>query len=236
MGRRATPVVTDQHSVNVFIVYWHPEPKSFNHALFDTARAALAGTDAEVRTSDLHAMAFDPVSSRANFRTVKHADYLKLQQEELHAAEVGGFTGLIDGEIQKMEWCDLMIWQFPLWWFGLPAALKGWVDRVFAMGRTYGGGRVYDTGDFRGKRAMLSFTTGGPEAAYVDGGRHGDMMGVLRPIHRGMLQFVGFDVLSPQIVYGAARLTDEQRQQELQRYRQRLMTIAGEQPVDIGRY
>jgi Flavodoxin-like fold len=31
-----------------------------------------------------------------------------------------------------------MIWQFPLWWFGLPSILKGWVDRVFAMGRTYG--------------------------------------------------------------------------------------------------
>ena len=32
-----------------------------------------------------------------------------------------------------------MIWQFPLWWFGLPAILKGWVDRVFAMGWAYGG-------------------------------------------------------------------------------------------------
>jgi len=46
-----------------------------------------------------------------------------------------------------------MIWQFPLWWFGLPAVLKGWVDRVLAMKRTYGGGRIYETGVFRGKRA-----------------------------------------------------------------------------------
>jgi NAD(P)H dehydrogenase (quinone) len=222
--------------VKVFIVYWHPEPKSFNHAMFGTATDALAEAGAEVRTSDLHAMAFDPVSSRANFTTVKNPEYLKLQQEELHATEAGGFAEVIDGEILKMAWCDLMIWQFPLWWFGLPAVLKGWVDRVFAMGRTYGGGRVYDTGVFRGKRAMLAFTTGGPQTAYVDGGRHGDMMGVLRPIHRGMLQFVGFDVLAPQIVYGAARLTDADRRQELERYRGRLLTIDRESPIDIGGY
>ena len=43
-------------------------------------------------------------------------------------------------EIAKLEGCDLMVWQFPLWWFGLPGPLKGWVDRVFAMGRTYGNG------------------------------------------------------------------------------------------------
>jgi NAD(P)H dehydrogenase (quinone) len=35
--------------------------------------------------------------------------------------------------MQKIEWCDLMIWQFPLWWFSVPAILKGWFDRVFAM-------------------------------------------------------------------------------------------------------
>ena len=222
--------------MNVFIVYWHPEPKSFNHAMFTTAVAALGDAGAHVSTSDLHAMAFDPVSSRANFTSVKDPHYLKLQQEELHATEVGGFSGVIDGEIRKMASCDLMIWQFPLWWFGLPAALKGWVDRVFAMGRTYGGGRVYDTGVFHGKRAMLSFTTGGPATAYVDGGRHGEMMGVLRPIHRGMLQFVGFDVLAPHIVYGAARLGDEQRHEALERFRRRLLAIESDSPVDIGRY
>ncbi|MED5357468.1 MAG: NAD(P)H-dependent oxidoreductase [Pseudomonadota bacterium] len=35
----------------------------------------------------------------------------------------------------------MLIFQFPLWWFGLPAILKGWVDRIFAMDRLYGGGR-----------------------------------------------------------------------------------------------
>ena len=69
--------------MKVFVVYWHPEPRSFNAAMFDTARETLATAGHEVRTSDLHRMGFDPVSGRKNFKTVKDADYLKLQIEEI---------------------------------------------------------------------------------------------------------------------------------------------------------
>lgn len=221
--------------MKVLIVYWHPEPRSFNAALFRTACATLEAAGHEVRTSDLHAMRFDPVSGRRNFTTVKDADYLQLQAEEVYATEMNGFSGEIESEIRKIEWCELMIWQFP-WWFGLPAVLKGWVDRVFAMGRTYGRGRLYQSGVFRGKRALLSLTTGGAEATYRKGALHGDVAGMLRPIHRGVLQFVGFDVLEPHIVYGPVRLTGEQRNEAMAAYAGRLRTIGLEAPIDVGIY
>jgi len=222
--------------MKILLVYWHPEPRSFNAAMFQTACQTLTAAGHEVRTSDLHAMHFDPVSSRKNFATAKNPDYLKPQIEEMHATETNGFSPEIETEIRKIEWCDLMIWQFPLWWFGLPAVLKGWVDRVFAMGRAYGGGRIYQSGVFRGKRALLSLTTGGPEGAYVKGAFNGDIAGILRPIHRGVLQFVGFDVLAPQIVYGPVRLTDEQRAHALATYAERLQAIGTESPIDVGIY
>ena len=222
--------------MKVFLVYWHPEPRSFNHAMFSTATRALTEFGAKVFTSDLQAMAFDPVSGRTNFRTVKDPDYLKLQLEEIHASECGGFTEVLATEMEKIEWCDLMIWQFPLWWFGLPAVLKGWVDRVFAMGRAYGAGRFYQTGVFKGKRAMLSLTTGGPVEAYLADGFNGDIHAILKPIHRGMLQFVGFDVLRPQIVYGPAHMDDAGRRGELEAFARRLAQIAGEEPIEVGRY
>ena len=222
--------------MKVFVVYWHPEPQSFNGAMFRAACKTLAGAGHEVKTSDLHEMRFDPVSSRNNFTTVKDPNYFRQQIEEMHAAEMNGFSAEIESEMQKIEWCDLMIWQFPLWWFGLPATLKGWVDRVFAMGRIYGGGRMYQTGVFRGKRALLSLTTGGPEATYHKGEFTGDIAGILRPIQRGMLQFVGFDVLSPQIVYGPARMTDEQQKQQIVAYARRLQRITHEAPIDVGIY
>ncbi|MBP1468498.1 NAD(P)H-dependent oxidoreductase [Candidatus Chloroploca sp. M-50] len=217
--------------MKAFLVYWHPEPQSFNHAMFVTAQATLTRLGAEVKTSDLYAMAFDPVSSRKNFTTVRDPAFLKLQTEEIYASEHQGFASDLDEEMAKLEWCDLMIWQFPLWWFGLPATMKGWVDRVFAMGRIYGGRRMYEGGVFRGKRALLSLTTGGPEQAYVQQGFHGDINAILQPIQRGMLQFVGFDVLAPQVVYGPVRMSDTQRQAELDRFAQRLGRLDQETPL-----
>ena len=222
--------------MKAFIVYWHPEPKSFNAAMYRTASEALITAGHEFRSSNLHEMRFDPVSSRDNFTTIKDPDFLKLQIEEMLATEVNGFSLEIEAEIGKVEWCDLMIWQFPLWWFGMPAMLKGWVDRVFAMGRVYGGDRFYDAGVFRGKRAMLSLTTGGPDEAYRKGAFNGDINAILRPIQRGMLQFVGFDVLEPHIVYGPARLSEEQRKERLATYASRLQGIASESPIDVGIY
>jgi len=233
--------------MRVFIVHAHHEPRSFNGALTNAAERVLTAMGHEVKISDLYAMKFDPVSDRRNFRSVKNPDYLKQQMEETYASEVNGFAPDITGEIEKVEGCDLMIWQFPLWWFSMPAILKGWVDRVFVMGRAYGAGRAYEKGVFRGKRAMLSITTGGVEEAFAvqddslrvfhEGhGFHGDINRILRPIQRGILRFTGFDVLRPNIVYGPARLTDEQRQQHLDAYASRLRGIAEELPIEVGLY
>jgi NAD(P)H dehydrogenase (quinone) len=161
--------------MNIFLVLAHPEPKSFNGALLREAHRILIKLGHSVQTSDLYSIGFNPVSNRHNFTTVKDPDFFKPQTEEVYASEVGGFAPDLETELQKIEWCDLMIWQFPLWWFGLPAILKGWVDRTFAMGRTYGNGRFYETGVFKGKRALLSLTTGGATSHYEKGGWNGDI-------------------------------------------------------------
>ena len=222
--------------MKILIVFAHPEHQSFNGAMFRTAVETLTAAGHEVKTSDLYAMGFNPASDRHNFITLKDPDYFKQQIEEMHATETYGFAEDVEDEISKLEWCELMIWQFPLWWFGLPAILKGWVDRVFAMGRTYGGGRIYDNGVFKGKRALLSLTTGGPAAAYVKGGFQGDIQAILRPIQRGMLQFLGFTVLAPQITYGPVRLEPDARAEVLAAYAERLRNIEGESPFEVGIY
>ncbi len=222
--------------MKVFVVFAHPEHQSFNGAMFRTTVDTLCAAGHEVRTSDLYAIGFDPVSGRHNFITVHDPNYFKQQLEEMHASEAYGFAEDVEQEIQKIEWCDLMIWQFPLWWFGLPGVLKGWVDRVFVMGRTYGGDRLYGNGVFKGKRALLSLTTGGPVQAYVKGGFNGDILAILRPIHRGMLQFVGFDVLAPQIAYGLVRLDQAQRTELLAAYARRLQGIDTEKSIEVGIY
>jgi NAD(P)H dehydrogenase (quinone) len=208
-----------------FIVHAHHEPSSFNAAMTREAVAALTGAGHEVIVSDLHAMGFDPVSDRRNFRTVKDPRRLKQQEEEAHASQAAGFVPELQAEMDKLAWCDVLIFQFPVWWLGMPAILKGWVDRVFAAGRAYGGGRYFDKGVFNGKRAMCSVTVGGPAPAYSDVGIYGPMDAVLFPIHHGILSFVGFDVVEPFIVHGPARAGTAERASWLERYRDRVLTL-----------
>lgn len=118
--------------MNVFIVHAHPEPRSFNGALTRKAVEVLEEEGHAVRVSDLHAMGFDPVSDRRSFITVKDPDYFKQQQEERYAAENGGFAPDIKTEMEKLNWCDLLMLQFPINWFSVPAMLKGWIERGLA--------------------------------------------------------------------------------------------------------
>ena len=217
--------------MNAFIVYAHPESKSFNGALLQRAKETLTALGHDVRVSDLYGMKFDPVSDQRNFTGRKEPAHFKQQLEELHAVESGGFAPEIAAEMEKLRWCDLLILQCPLWWFGLPGILKGWVDRVFAMGFAYGGGRWYSRGPFVGKRAMLSLTTGGPALMYGPDGVNGDIDQILYPIQHGMLYFTGFSVLPPFIAWSVARVEGAQRQSYLDAWAERLQRVSDTQPM-----
>lgn len=217
--------------MNVFIVHAHPEPQSFNGALTRHAQEVLKAAGHEVRVSDLYAMGWNPVSDRRNFTTVANPALFRQQQEEMHANQHNGFAPEIQAELEKIDWCNVLIFQFPLWWFSVPAILKGWVDRVFAMGRTYGGGRFYDRGVFKGKRAMLSLTTGGMSSMYAEDGLNGDVHMLLYPLNHGIFRFTGFDVLPPFVAYAAARVTDADRAAYLNAYAERLRTLETTPPI-----
>jgi NAD(P)H dehydrogenase (quinone) len=132
-----------------------------------------------------------------------------------------------------MEWCDIMIWQFPLWWLGMPAMMKGWVDRVFARRRTYGHSDYHSEGVFSGKRAMISTTTGVAEGAYRKDGPSGDISGLLRPVHHGVLKFTGYSVLAPHVVYSPIRMTEQERCDALNSFSERVIQLPDELPIDI---
>jgi NAD(P)H dehydrogenase (quinone) len=217
--------------MKVFIVHAHHEPKSFNGAMTAAATAALIADGHEVRVSDLYAMGFDPVSDRRNFTSTKDASYLKQQLEERHASEIDGFSPDIAAEQDKLFWCDLLILQFPLWWFSVPAIMKGWFDRVLAAGKVYGGGKWYSDGAFKGKRAMLSLTMGAPEQMMREDGVNGDLDQILFPLNHGVLYFCGFTVLPSFVVHSPARLSQIQRANELDRYTRHLRALDEFEPI-----
>jgi NAD(P)H dehydrogenase (quinone) len=211
--------------MNVLIVHAHPEPKSFNGAMTQRAVEVLRAQGHKVCISDLYAMNFDPVSDRRNFLTTADPDYLRLQNEELHAVRSHSFEPLIQTEIDKLLACNLLIFRFPIWWLSLPAILKGWVDRVLACGVAYGGGRYFDNGVLHGKRAMCALTVGGPAPVYSAAGLYADVESILYPVHHGIFGFTGMTALEPFVVYGPSRMSNEDRALELDRFEEHLANV-----------
>ncbi|MBT8443522.1 MAG: NAD(P)H-dependent oxidoreductase, partial [Gammaproteobacteria bacterium] len=90
---------------------------------------------------------------------------------------------------------------------------------------------TWDRGIMRGKRAMLTFTTGAPETTFATDGRNGDLERVLWPLHAGVLGLCGFDVLPPFVAWAPAWAGDEEREALLTNYADRLRHIEADEPL-----
>lgn len=217
--------------MNVLIVHAHPEPKSFCSALKDTAVQTLAAAGHHVEVSDLYALNFNPVGGRGDFHQ-QLDEHFRYQREQGAAWEKGleaGFSAELATEVKKLQKADLVILNFPLWWFGLPAILKGWMDRVLILGFAYGHGAIYDKGLLSAKTALCCLTTGGGAELYGPDGLNGHLLdNVLWPVNHGTLYYTGMKTLAPQASHMPGRSTPEQREAMLQRWADRLATLAGE--------
>lgn len=210
--------------MKTLIVYAHHEPRSMNAALLETARSYLAQVG-EVQVTDLYAMQFNAVAGNADFRGRSNPDYFKYQTEQVKAFAEGRLAEDIAAEQAKLAWCDLVILQFPLWWFSVPAVLKGWFDRVLTPGFAYGGGRLFEAGPLRGRKALVSVTTGGLPELFAHNGRYGNIENMLHHVHYGTLAFCGFEVLPPFVAHAPARISQDARTALLGEFRHRLQSI-----------
>lgn len=111
--------------MNVLIVHAHNEPRSFNSAMARLAVEVLEGNGHCVVMSDLYAMQFNPVATAEDFQDRANPDYLVYALEQRHAVNNGSLAADIAGELDKVRWADLIILNFPIYWFSMPAILKG---------------------------------------------------------------------------------------------------------------
>ncbi len=128
-----------------------------------------------------------------------------------------------------------MIFNFPVYWFSVPAILKGWFDRVLVSGICYGGKRFYDQGGLAGKRALLTLTLGGRDHMFGPGAIHGPLEDMLRPVLRGTLAYTGMTVLPPFVAWHVPYVSDEVRAGYLQAYQARLAGIEQDTPLVFPR-
>ncbi|MGH8405345.1 MAG: NAD(P)H-dependent oxidoreductase, partial [Pseudomonas sp.] len=217
--------------MKVLIVHAHPEPQSFTAALRDQATATLQAQGHEVQVSDLYAMHWNPVASASDFTSRENPDYLVYALEQRLGVKSQSIAADIRQELDKLLWADLLILNFPIFWFSAPAMLKGWIDRVLVSGVCYGGKRFYDQGGLAGKKALVTVTLGGREHMFGEGAIHGPLEDMLRPILRGTLAYVGFEVLEPFVAWHVPYISAEARQTFLHSYQQRLEGLADDQPL-----
>ncbi|WEB38204.1 NAD(P)H-dependent oxidoreductase [Streptomyces yunnanensis] len=209
------------------IVHAHPEPQSFSTAQMATAAQALRDAGYRVDVLDLYSEAWAPTLAREEFGPVE--GHFKPQAEQQRAVKDGTLDATVRDHLDRLLAADLLVLSFPLWWFSLPAILKGWVDRVFVMGAVFGGDHgLFGDAALAGKRAMLLFTTGGSSESFQQGGTLGSMDDFLFHIHRGMLEFVGYQVLDPVVTYGPAHLTDQERATALDAVREAVALAAAD--------
>ncbi|RON24751.1 NAD(P)H dehydrogenase [Pseudomonas brassicacearum] len=221
--------------MNVLVVHAHPEPKSFTAALRDQAVETLQAQGHQVRVSDLYAMNWNPVASAEDFTVRDNPEYLVYALEQRCNSKEQTLAADIQQELEKLLWADLLILNFPIYWFSTPAILKGWIDRVLVSGICYGGKRFYDQGGLRGKKALVTVTLGGREHMFGEGAIHGPLEDMLRPLLRGTLAYVGLEVLPPFVGWHVPYINDSARQQLLENYRQRLENIGEDQPMQYPR-
>lgn len=218
--------------MNILIVHAHPESQSFCTAMKDLAVATLGGAGHAVQVSDLYAMNWNPVASAADFAQRSNPDYLVYALEQREAVKRGDIAADIAGELEKLLWADLVIFNFPLFWCSVPAILKGWIDRVLVSGICYGGLRFYDRGGLAGKRALLSFSLGGQQHMFADEDAvHGDWEPMLRPLQRGTLAYVGMSVLPPFAAYHVPYISQQAREDILRRYGDYLLQLEFVDPL-----
>jgi putative NADPH-quinone reductase len=103
--------------MKVLVVYCHPVPESFCAALRDAAVETLRGAGHDLRLIDLYAENFNPVmccDERRGYNDRPPDD------------------PSLEPHIEAIRWAEAILFVYPTWWYGLPAMLKGWLDRVWA--------------------------------------------------------------------------------------------------------
>ncbi len=173
----------------------HPEPRSFTGAWADATAAAARAAGHAVTASDLVAEGFDPVERPGHYAAGPGPF------DPLKAQEAGRLPADIAPRVAQVQAADRIVFHFPIWWFGPPAILMGWCDRVLVHGVLHDVDHRFDRGPCAGTSALFCVTTGASAAECGPDGREGDARLLLWPLAQ-TLRYLGMEVLEPVLVHG----------------------------------
>ncbi|MBF0106484.1 MAG: NAD(P)H-dependent oxidoreductase [Deltaproteobacteria bacterium] len=175
--------------MKVLAVYAHPNPKSFAHALLTKVVETCEIKKHQTVVRDLYAINFKPI----------------LTAEDLTQLSAGKTPQDIKTEQDHIRWADVLVIIYPLWWTGLPAILKGYIDRVFCNGFAFSYGAHGPTPLLKEKKIVLITNQGTPEKIYEASGMTRSMK---QTSDTGIFEFCGIEVLEHRF-FGGVPLADQ---------------------------
>jgi NAD(P)H dehydrogenase (quinone) len=132
------------------IIYAHPNESSLNKHLLKNVIDSLQKEQQEVEIRDLYKIGFNPVLSFA----------------DLEGQRMGKVDATVQREQEYISWADHIVFIYPIWWTGMPAIMKGYIDRVFSYGYAYRYDQGVQKGLLTGKMATIINTQGKSKAEY----------------------------------------------------------------------
>lgn len=180
------------------IIYCHPNPKSFNAAILDIYTKALQGKGHDVRIRDLYQMKFSPVLTAADF-------------EAMHK---GAVLPDVKTEQDHIRWAEIITFIYPIWWSGMPALDRGYVDRVLSEGFAYQLGPEGLKTYLNDKKVVLINTMGALESEYE---KTGMLKSIRQTTVEGIFEFCGMKVIRHQYFGAVTLVSDSDRKAMLEK-------------------
>ena len=129
----------------------------------------------------------------------------------------------VEVERQALAAADVLVWQCPFYWYGMPSLMHLWIEKVLGNGWAYGPGGTA----VRGKTALWVTTTGAPIEGYRPGAMHGHPFEAFVPAISQTAEFCGMKwVAPPMVVHGAHRISNDELGAAVGRYRRLLERLS----------
>ena len=207
---------------------------SLNAALRDSVVGRLTCRGWAIDVDDLYAIGWDPVLGISD---TSGAAGTTLSDRQRAATLDGLLPSDVAEEQSRLLRAELVVVQFPLWWYGMPAILKGWFDRVFTNGFAFGirdetgHVRKYGDGNLSGRRLLPIVTAGDRESALRDRGISGDIDDILWPLLHGTAHYTGMRPLRTHLIADTAHVTTDRLHAETDRLTERVSAADEEDPM-----
>ena len=192
------------------VIYAHPDSKSFCHAIKDDYVQALQAQGKEVKVRDLYAEDFQPVLRYKELQQLCKGDDMS---EDLKIEQA------------FIKWADVITFIYPVWWSGMPAILKGYIDRVFSYGFAFKYENNRMTGLLTNKRVLVINTMGADRDTYLQSGMLTAMETI---IDNGIFKMCEMDVVGHYFFGNLVERGEENRKKILQQVKKIAHNLTGE--------